>query len=212
MQDSTVTTVRKQAEFEAFLQIIKKGRIENWSVIAEALGVREATISEWKQHPLAQKPITEGIERCITEMERAGKDDWRMWRGKLKMLGVKDKDQQQSEPAQVNVGVFNNPAMAEEASMNKYKGNYGLFNNPTMARKYAIKESIIPSPRPLLAATPVNKPLEQTPSAKPIVDPKLLKQIQEQLLQIERNANRLKEKLEAKQAEIESSTSLSGWY
>lgn len=88
--NNTVTTVRKQVEFEAFLKIIKKGRVENWSVIAEALGVREATISEWKQHPLAKKAITEGIERCIAEMERAGKDDWKMWRDKLKMLGVKD--------------------------------------------------------------------------------------------------------------------------
>lgn len=114
MQNSTVTTVRKQAEFEAFLKIIKKGRVENWSVVAEALGVREATISEWKQYPLAQKAITEGIERSIAEMERAGKDDWRMWRDKLKMLGVKDKDQQKLEPAQVNVGVFNNPVMAKK--------------------------------------------------------------------------------------------------
>lgn len=113
--ESTVTTVRKQAEFEAFLKIIKKGRVENWSVIAEALGVREATISEWKQHPLAQKAITEGLERCITEMERAGKDDWRMWRDKLKMLGVKDKDQPQETPSNnFNVGVFNNPAMAKK--------------------------------------------------------------------------------------------------
>lgn len=45
--NSTVITVRKQVEFEAFLKIIKKDKVENWSVIAEALGVREATISEW---------------------------------------------------------------------------------------------------------------------------------------------------------------------
>ncbi len=108
--DNTVTTVRKQAEFEAFLEVIKKGRVENWSVIAEALGVREATISEWKQHPLAQKAITEGIERCITEMEKAGKGDWRMWRDKLKMLGVKDKEQQ----ATTTVNIFNQPEFIKE--------------------------------------------------------------------------------------------------
>lgn len=110
MQDSTVITVRKQAEFEAFLKIIKKGRVENWSVVAEALGVREATISEWKQHPLAQKAITEDIERCITEMEGAGKDDWKMWREKLKMLGVRDKDQQ---PV-ASINIFNQPEFIKE--------------------------------------------------------------------------------------------------
>ena len=113
---STVTTVRKQVEFEAFLKIIKKGRVENWSVIAGALGVREATISEWKQYPLAQQAITEGIERCIAEMEKAGRSDWRMWRDKLKMLGVKDKGSE-STPIQVMQGVFNNPAMAEKYSI-----------------------------------------------------------------------------------------------
>lgn len=108
--NSTVTTVRKQAEFEAFLKIIKRGKVENWSVIAEALGVREATISEWKQHPLAQQAIIEGIERCITEMERAGKDDWRMWRDKLKMLGVKDKEQQ----VVASVNIFNQPEFIKD--------------------------------------------------------------------------------------------------
>lgn len=109
-QLNNVTTVRKLAEFEAFLKIIKRGRVENWSVIAEALGVREATISEWKQHPLAQKAITEGVERCIAEMERAGKDDWKMWRDKLKMLGVKDKEQQSA----TTVNIFNQPEFIKE--------------------------------------------------------------------------------------------------
>jgi len=190
IENSTVTTVRKKAEFEAFLKIIKKGRVENWSVIAEALGVREATISEWKQRPLAQKAITEGIERCMSEMERAGKNDWKMWRDKLKMLGVKDKELE-SPPIQVIQGVFNNPAMW---------------------KKYSIKEPITQSPRPLLAAAALNKPQEQTPSDKPMVDPKLLEQIQERLLEMQGKADRLKEKLDAKQAEIESPTSLSGWH
>ena len=151
------------------------------------------------------------MRRSIAGMERAGKDDWRMWREKLKMLGVRDKDKDQEIPSSnVNVGVFNNAAMAREASIGRY--NVGVFNNPEMARKYGTEEPITQSPESLLAVIPVNKPPEQTPSAKPLVDPKLLEQIQERLLQIQGNANRLKEKLDAKQAEIESSTSLSGWH
>ena len=103
--DSTATTVRKQTEFEAFLRTIRQDKVRNWSIVAEALGVREATITEWKRQPLAQQAITEGIEHCLTEMERAGKDDWRMWREKLKMLGVKDKDQQ----PMASINIFNQP-------------------------------------------------------------------------------------------------------
>lgn len=93
-QNSSVNSVRKTAEFEAFLELIKSGKIEHWSAIAEALGVREATISEWKQHPLAKQAIAEGIQRCLDKMEEAGSNDWRMWREKLKILGVKDKETQ----------------------------------------------------------------------------------------------------------------------
>lgn len=189
---NTVITVRKQAEFEAFLKIIKKGRVENWSVIAEALGVREATISEWKQHPLAQKAITEGIERCITEMERAGKDDWRMWREKLKMLGVKDKELE-SSPVQVIQGVFNNRAMVE---------------------KYSIKEvPITRSPKPLLAAAPVNRPPEQTPFNKPMVDPQLLAKVQEGLSRISERLDEVKRKLETRKTEsTPANDQLTGWF
>ncbi len=104
----------------------------------------------------------------------------------------------------------------KEARELKVRGGtdrWGVFNNPEMARKYAIKEiPIIQSPKPLLAVAPVNRPSDQTPSNKPVIDPKLLEQIQERLLQIQENANKLKGKLEAKQADIESSASLSGWH
>ncbi|MEK7577675.1 MAG: hypothetical protein AAB492_03625 [Patescibacteria group bacterium] len=88
----------------------------------------------------------------------------------------------------------------------------GIFNTPEMARKYAYKTPITQSSKSLLAVAPVNRPSDQTTSNKPVVDPKLLEQIQERLLQIQENANKLKGKLEAKQADIESSASLSGWH
>lgn len=89
-----VINVRKQPEFEAFLRIIKKGKIQNWFVVAEALGVREATISEWKKHPLAKEAIAQGILRCLDNMEKVSKNDWKMWREKLKILGVRDKEKE----------------------------------------------------------------------------------------------------------------------
>lgn len=91
-QAATVTTVRKRAEFDAFLETVRTGKVENWCVVAEALCVRAATISEWKKHPLAQEAIAQGIQRCLEKMEQVGGGDWRMWREKLKILGVRDRE------------------------------------------------------------------------------------------------------------------------
>lgn len=79
------------AEFEEFLKAIGNANIKNWSILAEALGVSRATITRWKQHPLAQQAINTAINESMEGMEKAGKDDWRMHREKMKILGVKDR-------------------------------------------------------------------------------------------------------------------------
>lgn len=78
-------------EFEEFLKQIGNANIKNWSILAEALGVSRATVVRWKQHPLAQQAINQAINESMEGMEKAGKDDWRMYREKAKMLGVKDR-------------------------------------------------------------------------------------------------------------------------
>lgn len=107
-------------------------------------------------------------------------------------------------------GIFNNPEFAKKYSFNKYK--LGVFNNPAMAKEAAIREPVTQSHKPLLTIASVNKPPEQTQSNKPLVDPKLLEQIQEKLSEMKIRADELKKKLEAEQSEIESTTSLSGWH
>jgi len=81
----------KDMEFEVFIKQIGNASFLNWSVLAEALGVHRETIIRWKKHPLARKAIAEAIEENIRKMTEAGKNDWKMYREKLKMLGVKDK-------------------------------------------------------------------------------------------------------------------------
>lgn len=81
----------KEIEFETFLKEIGNANIQNWSILAEALGVNRETIVRWKKHPLAQSAISNAIEESLRKMEQTGSNDWRMYREKLKMLGVKDK-------------------------------------------------------------------------------------------------------------------------
>lgn len=81
----------KEIEFDAFLKEIGNANIQNWSILAEVLGVNRETIVRWKRHPLAQAAISNAIEENLRKMEVVGVNDWRMYREKLKMLGVKDK-------------------------------------------------------------------------------------------------------------------------
>ena len=84
--------VQKVNEYQAFLKLLKEGQFETWEVIAEAVGVHRNTIMDWKKLPEAQKAIVDGIQLAIKKMETAGKKDWKMWREKLKLLGVRDKE------------------------------------------------------------------------------------------------------------------------
>lgn len=79
------------AEFDVFLKEIGNANVENWTIFAEAMGVSRTTIARWKKHPLAQAAINTGIAKAIDGMEKSGANDWKMYREKAKMLGVKDK-------------------------------------------------------------------------------------------------------------------------
>lgn len=81
--------IRKTEEFEEFIKTIKRGSITHWIIIAKALGVNKDTINEWKKLPEARRAVAEGISYALLKQEETGKNDWRMWRSKLQMLGVK---------------------------------------------------------------------------------------------------------------------------
>lgn len=92
-ENSTNSAVKpyKEMQFEEFLKAIGNANIQNWSVLAEALGVDRKTIMLWREHPLAQAAISNAIEESMRKMVEVGANDWRMHREKLKILGVKEK-------------------------------------------------------------------------------------------------------------------------
>ena len=83
--------IYKEAEFQTFLNLIEGGQIQHWVEIAKIIGVDKNTISAWKKLPEAQNAILEGISSSLSKMEQAGKNDWRMYEAKLRMLGLSDK-------------------------------------------------------------------------------------------------------------------------
>ncbi|SRR5258706_13340259 len=84
--------IRKKEEFLAFMETIKGSGIPHWIDVAKAIGVNKDTITEWKKLPEAQNAIKAGISNSLRRMQEAGKNDWRMWESKLKMLGVSPKE------------------------------------------------------------------------------------------------------------------------
>lgn len=78
----------KKQEFKQFIKIIKSNKVGSWLEVAEALGVDQDTITAWKATPEAMKARADAIADALDNMERVGKNDWRMWEAKLKMLGV----------------------------------------------------------------------------------------------------------------------------
>jgi len=86
--NQTEPGIYKEEQFDQFIATIKGNAVGHWIQIARTLGVANSTIHAWKKLPQAQKAIKDAIEKAGEEMERAGKDDWKMWESKLKMLGI----------------------------------------------------------------------------------------------------------------------------
>ena len=86
-------TPYKIREFREFLNIVGGNQVfEHWQQIADSLGVSVDTITDWKKTSEFEKARLAGIKRSLENMEKAGANDWKMWREKAKMLGLKDSE------------------------------------------------------------------------------------------------------------------------
>jgi hypothetical protein len=79
----------KDIQFEFFLKVISSLYFQNWSILAQALGVNRRTILRWRRHPLARQATIAGIIYCLNKMQEVGANDWKMYRERLRMLGMK---------------------------------------------------------------------------------------------------------------------------
>lgn len=96
------SNVRKQVEYQTFLTLIGKGQIPaNWQDMAEALGVKPGTISEWKKLPEFQEALLQGIDESFKRMSQTGQKQWQMWRERYAML-TKEAEKKANVAVQVN--------------------------------------------------------------------------------------------------------------
>ena len=109
-EKSEIINAYKVEEFNEFLKLIEEGNVENWTIVAQALGIDNDTVTKWKRDPRAKAAIANGLKRAVNNMELYGKKDWRMWREKAKMLGAVEivKNEQTGEgggPVQMQIEI-----------------------------------------------------------------------------------------------------------
>ena len=125
----------KEMEFEEFLKAIGNANIKNWSVLAEALGVDRNTLIAWRQHPLAQEALSTAIQESLKEMQESGKADWRMWREKAKILGVKDKSTLEHEVSEETREVLDKLERTDYGKLGQQITEQGVETNPPVQDK-----------------------------------------------------------------------------
>lgn len=115
-------------EFEEFLKNIGNAKLKNWTIYARVLGVSRATITRWKQHPMAQAAITEAISENLEAMEKVGKEDWKMHREKLKMFGLEEETTVKISPMDID-GVIGKIQKTNYDELSKQLGKQSVAPN-----------------------------------------------------------------------------------
>lgn len=77
-------------EFNNFLDFIKDKNLGRALIYAKALGIDRRTLIKWMSRPELAQPLVEALDTLLSEMQRAGKDDWRMYKELYSMLGLDD--------------------------------------------------------------------------------------------------------------------------
>lgn len=81
---------RYKWEYGNFLEFVKKGEIGHALIYAKALKIKRETLVHWMSQPELREALIAEIHNLTQGMKQAGKDDWRMYREMLKMLGINE--------------------------------------------------------------------------------------------------------------------------
>jgi len=81
---------RYKWEYSNFLEYVKKGKVQRAVIYAKALQIDRKTLVHWLNQPELREAMQDSIDGLVDGMQRAGHNDWRMYRELLKILGVDD--------------------------------------------------------------------------------------------------------------------------
>lgn len=90
MSDKPKEITRYKWEYGNFLDYVKKGKVDRAVIYAKALQIDRRTLVHWLSQPELREAMQHSIDSLIDGMQRAGKNDWRMYRELLKIMGIDD--------------------------------------------------------------------------------------------------------------------------
>lgn len=130
MNDKPKEITRYKWEYGNFLDYVKKGKIDRAVIYAKALQIDRRTLVHWLSQPELREAMQHSIDSLIDGMQRAGKNDWRMYRELLKIMGVDDvqnidikSDGEKIQAATIiDLGNLNGSANQPEASTDSTDG------------------------------------------------------------------------------------------
>jgi len=57
-------------------------------IYAKGLGIDRRTLNKWMEQPELREAMAEAVDSILEEMQKAGKNDWRMWDKMLELSGI----------------------------------------------------------------------------------------------------------------------------
>lgn len=82
--------VRYKWEYSNFLEYVQKRKISRALIYAKTLGIDRRTLANWCNQPELQEALAIAVDQIVEGMQRAGKNDWRMYRELYNMSGLDD--------------------------------------------------------------------------------------------------------------------------
>lgn len=75
-------------EYTQFLEFVKQRRPERAMMYARMLGIDRRTLVKWMKQKELRDAMAAAVDEILEQMQKAGKDDWRMWARLLEISGI----------------------------------------------------------------------------------------------------------------------------
>lgn len=79
---------RYKWEYGQFLEFVKKRKVSRAVIYAQMLGIDRKTFVHWLSQPELREAMAESIDELVEGMQKAGSNDWRMYRELLDIMGI----------------------------------------------------------------------------------------------------------------------------
>ena len=87
-QNTNKDVKRYKWEYNNFLEYVKKRKVSRAVIYAKALQIDRRTMVHWLSQPELREAMTDAIDELVEGMQRAGKNDWRMYRELMEIMGI----------------------------------------------------------------------------------------------------------------------------